>query len=727
MSPAGLAELAVEGETASAIGGVPIQPSQLRLPELHYELFLVAGAHNSLPRPVLLPRLNPANDVLYDGSSEVVLTVEGVAGVEMRVAAGTQVTLPDGSVVDASNPVTLSLNAVHVDEVPMPLPDGAASSFAWTLQPGGATFDPPVQVTLPNMSGLPAGAASYFLSFDHDTNQFEIVAPGAVSADGSVIVSDPGTGIAKAGWGGNCPPYSVTGSVERCIPDSGCESGELKGGMAEALTPAVCKGQMIRFQASGVTDSGGTQFVSCAESSSSMTIPPGEVTYTYTIDVPFGDPITGEGDLVEIPSSQTGEYTCTFTASVSRSCAPGPLDLEPVVAKVVDVIFAGDANQLYGFDNFSLGQPYKSLEDGDFGDDQVIVDVLPPSAAEEVMLVADSPALVSISPAELTSAPATLTLTPHAAGEVEIEARLETAGGKACSLLTTVAYPRIQRTLAVMVIDEYDDDVQVIPKTQGEPDTLCVEPLPGSSLASVPGGDDQVLGDAIFTGPNGICETAAAFPDVQLIPVGNGLPGTICVTEGDNGVRDTAPDPMGDDVIVGETLSTGPNGICETFAEDFTLPSGEVGSVAELEDHLNNVIYNQAIVSWDITELASMELNYDLDVDGVIASDGSEDELIINSTSALVAGFDQVVYLVGDMETGTLGFAQHGQKYAFVSIPNHDNSSSTVKDTIAHELGHAFGALEHTPEDPENLMHPNNPGVCKLRKPQWDQLHGVQP
>jgi len=108
------------------------------------------------------------------------------------------------------------LNQVHHDDIPMPMPDGASPPFAWTLQPAGSTFDPPIRIEYPNMSGLPAGAIAYFLSFNHDTERFEIVASGHVLKDGSKIVSDPGVGLSLAGWGCNCPPYSVTGGCGNC-------------------------------------------------------------------------------------------------------------------------------------------------------------------------------------------------------------------------------------------------------------------------------------------------------------------------------------------------------------------------------------------------------------------------------------------------------------------------------------------------------------------------------
>jgi formylglycine-generating enzyme required for sulfatase activity len=144
----------------------------------------------------------------------------------------------------------LSLSAVHHDDVPMPMPDGASPPFAWTLQPAGATFDPPIEVTYPNMSGLPAGAVAYFLSFDHDTSRFEIVATGHVSEDGAEIVTDPGSGLEKSGWGCNCPPYSVTGSCRKCEAEpNGCGAAFFPGTVNALLSTFQIDGVEVSFLA----------------------------------------------------------------------------------------------------------------------------------------------------------------------------------------------------------------------------------------------------------------------------------------------------------------------------------------------------------------------------------------------------------------------------------------------------------------------------------------------
>jgi len=212
----GRALLHIDPTTATTIGGVPINPSVVILPGLAFEVALIKNAANSLPRPIYLPRLDPSQAVSYDGSQDAELTVEGIVGLRMIVQAGTTVTLPDGSIAGPGNPVRLLLSQVHHDEVPMPMPDGVASPFAWTLQPAETTFDPPVQIIYPNMTGLPAGSVTYFLSFNHDTGEFEIVASGRITDDGLCSVTDPGAGISVSGWGCQCPPYPPIGDCNSC-------------------------------------------------------------------------------------------------------------------------------------------------------------------------------------------------------------------------------------------------------------------------------------------------------------------------------------------------------------------------------------------------------------------------------------------------------------------------------------------------------------------------------
>lgn len=209
-SLSGPAHLHVDGASANLLDGQAIVPGGF--PHLAYLVVVVPQVENRLPEPIRLPALRPVNDVPFTNEQDVELTVDGIAGMVLRVKAGSM-TLADGTVPSAANPVMLSVNPVQFDDIPMPLPNGAAFPIAWTLQPSNATFDPPVAVEVPNAAGLAPGTVAYLFSFDHDIEQFSIVATASVSEDGTTVVTDPGDGIAKAGWAGVCPPYPPRTSI----------------------------------------------------------------------------------------------------------------------------------------------------------------------------------------------------------------------------------------------------------------------------------------------------------------------------------------------------------------------------------------------------------------------------------------------------------------------------------------------------------------------------------
>lgn len=227
----GLAFLTINAQDALCTmglnGGFPC-----RYPRLTYDVSIVPNTDNSLPAPVIFPKLDPENIVWYDGSKDIELTVAGMEGLKMIVKAGSM-TLPvglgppDNRKPTPDNPlaapVIVSLNQVHHDQSPMPMPDGAAPLYAGTLEPIGAQFDPPIQIQYPNLSARPPGSIGYFMVFNHDTSRFEIVASGHVTDDGSRILSDDGAGLTLAGWHCNCPPYAVTASCRNCDPQpNGC-------------------------------------------------------------------------------------------------------------------------------------------------------------------------------------------------------------------------------------------------------------------------------------------------------------------------------------------------------------------------------------------------------------------------------------------------------------------------------------------------------------------------
>ena len=335
--PPGAADLNVLGSFATTLAGQPIPIGSF--PSLSYDVVIVPNADNSLPAPVLLPRLNTNNARIYYGTNDLVLTCEGMAGLKMTIKANSMRD-PQGNPVTPDRPTLVSLNQVHHDDVPMPLPDGAAPPFAWTLQPGGATFNPPIQIEYPNMSGLPPGAVAYFLSFNHDTGRFEIISSGHVVEDGSIIVTDPGGGLGLAGWGCNCPPYAVTGDCESCVNEC-IETGSLSGGSITAARQEVGLCEEIVFTISNVTDSGGSLEKKCKKAgNSTVSVTPGQITYAWKITRNGATVTSGSGATARAVADHQGKYKCEFTASVDRECAPESIMLDSNEVEVEQGIFA---------------------------------------------------------------------------------------------------------------------------------------------------------------------------------------------------------------------------------------------------------------------------------------------------------------------------------------------------------------------------------------------------
>ncbi|MCI0529004.1 MAG: carboxypeptidase-like regulatory domain-containing protein, partial [Nitrospira sp.] len=194
--PVGTIFLVVDGSTS---------PRLETFPALEFELVTVAEQDNTVGMPILIPALDTQNSQICGGSQSCTLAMAGVPGMALTILPNS-VTFADGS-----REGRVLFTQVHLDKVPMPPPDGSVFVPAWTIQPAGVHFDPPARVTIPNTAGLPPGEQAEIFQFDHDLGAFISVGPGTVSEDGSVVVSDPGFGITKAGWGGvRIPPPPPT-------------------------------------------------------------------------------------------------------------------------------------------------------------------------------------------------------------------------------------------------------------------------------------------------------------------------------------------------------------------------------------------------------------------------------------------------------------------------------------------------------------------------------------
>ncbi len=163
---------------------------------------VIKSQANQRAYPIYLPALStsPESVKTVGGAEDVILKLPGLQGFQIKVKANS-VTFPDGS-----RQGTLIISPVTADRLPMSPPAGGAQFGipAWTIQPAGTRFDPPIEVTLPNTRAYPAGDNIPIVQWDHDLAQYVPMGRATVSEDGAVLITDSGSGLTKAGWGGAC-------------------------------------------------------------------------------------------------------------------------------------------------------------------------------------------------------------------------------------------------------------------------------------------------------------------------------------------------------------------------------------------------------------------------------------------------------------------------------------------------------------------------------------------
>ena len=189
-TPVGAVHLLVDASTTSREGVWP---------DLSFTIVTVPGVDNPMASPIYLVKIDTENAV-FVGQEDTIVTHPDLPGFELEVKAGS-VTFPDGS-----HEGNISITRVNANKIPMPPPNGMQPQLIVTIQPHGATFDPPARLTLPNTDAHPPMAEIEMYSFDHDLEEFVTIGLGTVSKDGSTITSNNGVGVIKAGWHCGSPP-----------------------------------------------------------------------------------------------------------------------------------------------------------------------------------------------------------------------------------------------------------------------------------------------------------------------------------------------------------------------------------------------------------------------------------------------------------------------------------------------------------------------------------------
>jgi hypothetical protein len=227
--PVGFFKLMADGSTA---GGPQSYPT------LEYDIVTVAGNDNTVGMPIYLPALDTTNQLCVDATHGGTLTLPQVPGFSLTVLPGSA-TFPGGS-----RQGCITVTPVHGDKVPMTPGFGQQPRFIVTIQPVGTTFNPPAPMTLPNVDGLPPKAVTEMYSYDHDLGMFVAIGTGTVSDDGSVIASNPGVGVLKAGWHGGGNP-NPTGSAGTCPECQMCQGASCVADAAKENS--ICQGNSTKI------------------------------------------------------------------------------------------------------------------------------------------------------------------------------------------------------------------------------------------------------------------------------------------------------------------------------------------------------------------------------------------------------------------------------------------------------------------------------------------------
>lgn len=402
-----------------------------------------------------------------------------------------------------------------------------------------------------------------------------------------------------------------------------------------------------------------------------------EYCYSWSPSEGLDDPKSAQ------PSARPTKKT-TYTLTVTGPDFTFKETDEVDVSVLKSAQFKTDPVQKYGFDDWSKNSNHECCSHIDHNYKVAVVgetetiQVLSQDDQECLHVEVGSSSVATVTPTQPSSSNQQVAIQGVSKGETELVLTCGKDGEKFEEIKLAV-YNKKSFTVGVVVVHEENDDVQK------------VEP-------------------GFFSGAHGEC-----------------------VIAGRNRFRDTPPE--GDDEIVGNDITSGKNGICETIAKDTDTKSDFYSNLSAVASHVNKV-YAQAATSFNFVRLADATVNFDLNRDGVVnwSATGWTEELIAlwDHTPINLPSCDAIIYLPGHFFQHSIdtfrGVAPLGQNSIFIDVYTADPHVWVT----AHELGHGMFSLLHPHlackswqlgsfDDDDNIM-----GYCNgtmLRKFQWDQIN----
>jgi hypothetical protein len=192
--------------------GEEIKSSEYHWSDASYRIDVLAGADNSLGRPLFVSANNEG--VTLSSGEPLRLNSNGEITSKGAVIAWyddygykvlPEITLLHGVRVTTSKsggPEGLTFTATHVltERVPITLDDGLTTGQYYFVAPSSVSFDPPLSFKFPNSDKLPLYSRVLIMRYNSTAGRWLKEGMAHVSDDAQTIENDDGYGIGGGGW-----------------------------------------------------------------------------------------------------------------------------------------------------------------------------------------------------------------------------------------------------------------------------------------------------------------------------------------------------------------------------------------------------------------------------------------------------------------------------------------------------------------------------------------------